>query len=155
MVKKGVAVDLDALRHELREAGKGGPPNRIPSVREAIGVLLPEIESLRRDKWSDAAIAKWLGERGLEITPGTLGQYVREARRAGAATPPATEADTRSRPSPKPATVKAAKPALNVVAASPDMGSEAPKSEVSKPSPVRSPNAAAAIPAKKRVNDDA
>ena len=167
MTRRGVALDLEALRKELQVARENEKPNHVPSLRDAVGVLLPEIEALRRDKWTDVQIAEWLGKRSLVISPGTLAQYVREARRATAATDGDTKAkrpakiianDTpgaianveRVKPTPKAETTpKAAKAAS---ATPPDTKPETR----SAPPATRTPNAAAAIPAgKRRVQDDA
>ena len=167
MTRRGVALDLEALRKELQVARENEKPNHVPSLRDAVGVLLPEIEALRRDKWTDVQIAEWLGKRSLVISPGTLAQYVREARRATAA----TDGDMKAKRPPKmvasnipsvatsvervksaPKTETTPKVAKAVSATPPDTK---PETRIAPPA-TRTPNAAAAIPAgKRRVQDDA
>ena len=170
MVTKGVTVDLEALRQELRKAKEEERPNRVPSLREAVKVLLPEIDGLRRARWSDAQIAEWLGKRGLNISPGTLAQYMREARKSGPVAgseakpkrsakeamgdgPKASANDGEARTAHKPET-----PANTGRASAAAEIEEKPQHH---PEPdgartgLRAPNPAAAIPTKRRVNDDA
>jgi hypothetical protein len=165
MARGHVTVDLEALRRELRRAKKEERPERLPSLREAVGVLFQEINALRHAKWSDAQIAEWLRKRGLEISPGTLAQYIRVARR--------TMADTGGEHQPKhapnaipneePSIVGARHAARGVRKAEPegDQATNASKESTaakparpSEPTTTRMPNAATAIP-KRRVNDDA
>jgi hypothetical protein len=167
MTRRGVALDLEALRRELQEARENEKPNTVPSLRDAIGVLLPEIEGLRRAKWTDAQIAEWLGKRKLVISPGTLAQYIREARRAASATEGeakpkrAAKLVSSTPPSVAPSSPPSVPPAkaarktehlAEVPKAVPDTKTET----LSAPPATRTPNAAAAIPAgKRRVQDDA
>ena len=149
-----VTADLDEIREAMRNAKSAERPKRKPSLREAVHALLPEIEDLRKAKWSDADIAEWFGKRGMNISAGTLAQYVREARKSGptrsavrssngsrekASTPPklADGVPPSSEPKAEP------KSAVNAV---PVAGSD------TKPNTV--PNAAGAT-TKRRVNDDA
>lgn len=81
MVVKSVTADLEEIREAMRKAKADERPNRITSLRQAVSMLLPEIEDLRKAKWSDAEIAEWMGKRGLNISAGTLAQYVRESRK--------------------------------------------------------------------------
>jgi hypothetical protein len=163
MAAKIVDVNVDTLRRELREARETERPNRVPNLREIVGALLPELEALRRTKWSDAQIVEWLAKRGLNISAGTLAQYLRQARVA----PRGTETDTKGvRRAERPA-----KP-VPIVSEEPEAKAEGkgttppPRTEGERkpepsavpavPAPTRTPNAAAAIPqGKRRVNDDA
>ena len=83
MPVKEVTADLEEIREALRNAKSAERPKKKPSLREAVQTLLPEIEDLRKAKWSDADIAEWFGKRGLNISAGTLAQYIREARKSG------------------------------------------------------------------------
>lgn len=170
MVTKGVTVDLEALRQELRKAKEEERPNRIPSLREAVKVLLPEIDGLRRARWSDAQIAEWLGKRGVNISPGTLAQYMREARKNS----PAVGSDVKPKRSAREIAGENPRASANGVEVGPAYKPETPTSVGQAPVAaeaderpqrhpgseavhpgLRAPNPAAAIPAKRRVNDDA
>jgi len=92
MTTNGIHINLEDLRRALVRAKAEEIPKRIPSLREVVCVLIPEIDSLRRAKWSDVQISEWLGKKGMRISAGTLGQYIREARR----TLPAISAKSKS-----------------------------------------------------------
>lgn len=162
MARKGVAIDLDALRKEIQEAKENEKPNRAPSLREAIGILLPDIEGLRKAKWSDTQIAEWLGKRGLDISPGTLAQYVREARRNAAAASGDTKAKRQAKMAPSVTTAPAeAKPPVEAKPSSeltpkvePKVSEKVPETASVTQARVI-PNAAAAATTKRRVHDDA
>ena len=162
MVTKTLAIDLEEIRAQLRKAKDDERPNRAPSLREAVKSLLPEIEGLRKARWSDAQISEWLGKRGMEISPGTLAQYLREARKHAA------ESSTEHKPR------KNAKgsdePAKAVTDTAPEgqtdiesfIGKKEPAAksttETKKPAEQKTefvPNVSAATTTKRRVNDDA
>jgi hypothetical protein len=96
MATNGVHIDLEELRRALLRAKAEETPKRIPSLREVVCVLIPEIDSLRRAKWSDVQISEWFGKKGMRISAGTLAQYIREARRTLPATSGARESEYRA-----------------------------------------------------------
>lgn len=162
MARGTVAVDLEALRKDLQRAKDEERPERPTSLREAVGVLLPEIEGLRRAKWSDTQISEWLSKRGLAISPGTLAQYVREARKAADATggdtkakrsTKATGSDGPAAPREEAATVAERKPETAPKVTKAAVDTKPPAADEKKAAHV--PSLEGATPKSRRVNDDA
>lgn len=171
MVVKSVTADLEEIREAMRKAKSDERPKRITSLRQAVSVLLPEIEDLRKAKWSDAEISEWMGKRGLNISAGTLAQYVRESRKLPAerlgvrsagvtrektAAPTKRDTETRSERKSDAAPVHGPEASPDAQAgvppnAAPDV---APNAKADAGRSV-TPNAKAAATTKRRVNDDA
>lgn len=164
MAMKAVTANLEELRAAMIQAKAEDRPKRATSLREAIGTLLPEIEDLRKARWSDAEIAEWMGKRGMAISAGTLAQYVREARRTSGERRPVRPTNGKGTSSAKvgteaKASVDAGVPHDVAPKALPMAeGSKQPsatKNAGANASPSVKPNAAAAASTKRRVNDDA
>jgi IS30 family transposase len=154
MPVKAVTADLEEIREALRNAKSAERPKRKPSLREAVQTLLPEIEDLRKAKWSDADIAEWFGKRGLNISAGTLAQYIREARKSGpqrATSKAASVLRERSIATAK----NEGKASPNLVTAGvPTSDGKGNPDVLPSVAPIISPNLAGAT-TKRRVNDDA
>ena len=163
MAMKAVTANLDEIREALKSARDTDRPRKAPSLREAVHTLLPEIEGLRKAKWSDAEISEWFGKRGMNISAGTLAQYVREARKSGngrsavrgTGRTSATVKDEAEAKTEGKASAAAGVPAK--VDANAETGAKAKEETSAKPNAVPHvvPNAAGAAATKRRVNDDA
>ncbi len=71
---------IEALRSKLMEADAAPViPPEASTKMGAVAALAPELLGLRRKGWGLAALAAMLREGGLEITSGTLKNYLQRA----------------------------------------------------------------------------
>ena len=78
------ATQLKELRQEfatLKPASGTLEGNRVMSVKEAVFVLAPTLERMRKRGFDTQEIVERLHEKGIDVKPQTLTKYLTEARR--------------------------------------------------------------------------
>lgn len=68
---------LDDIKRQL-EAEPARAENEM-RLAQAIGYLRPSLYAKLKEGWTREMLAEWLGQRGLEVTPRTLRDYLRRA----------------------------------------------------------------------------
>jgi hypothetical protein len=76
--------DLEKVRKILRQKAAATPPRRQPTAFETISALLPDIVDLKKKRYSDEEICRYVGEAGIVMSLGTFRQYVSRAKIAQA-----------------------------------------------------------------------
>ena len=78
------ATQLKEIRQEfatLKPASVTLEGNRVMSVKEAVFVLAPTLERMRKRGFDTQEIVERLHEKGIDVKPQTLTKYLTEARR--------------------------------------------------------------------------
>jgi hypothetical protein len=119
--------DVDAIDQLLDQV----PTHRDTCVskQKAIGMLAPKLHAMRSKGYSWNAIANWLMDHGLQVTPVALQGYLRRVRPADAAAEPTPA----RKPGPRPRERRAGR---SPAPAAPPAPAVAPTNAIRPPAPV-------------------
>jgi hypothetical protein len=78
--------DLDKIEQLLDQVQ--APPDTFVSKQRAIGILAPRLHAMRAKGYSWSAVAAWLMEHGINVSPVALQGYLRRVRMADASEGP-------------------------------------------------------------------